>query len=258
MERTLSQEERLKRAEEIYYRRQNAVNLARTETVNISPKKNYRLLKKIIIQIIVCIGIYSVIYKLQNNTDNFSIDSINYLKGAMAYDIDINRVFQDTVKYIENLNIVNEKIIQQENNENIVTENEETNNLTQEVTLSASEKVEENSAEESEVDASSVSQMEQDAEYIKSNFSLIKPVDGPVTSRFGLRNPTTETVPKYHTGIDLGVAEGTVIVSAMDGTVELVSSVGDYRKSCKNNKWRCINTLCSLQNNLCERRGQNI
>ena len=58
-----------------------------------------------------------------------------------------------------------------------------------------------------------------------------------MTSRFGPRNPTTETVPKYHTGIDIAVPEGTVYVAAMEGTVELVSSEGDYRKSRKNNKW---------------------
>ena len=80
---------------------------------------------------------------------------------------------------------------------------------------------------ETEAD-SSVSQMEKDAEYIKSNFSMIKPVEGTVTSRFGPRNPTTATVPKYHTGIDIGVVEGTVIIASMEGTVELVSSVGDY------------------------------
>ena len=89
--------------------------------------------------------------------------------------------------------------------------------------------------------------MEQDAQYVKSNFSFIKPLTtGTVTSRFGLRNPTTATVPKYHTGIDIGVPEGTVIVAAMEGTVELVSSVGDYRKSYKNNKWGRNDFICTL------------
>jgi murein DD-endopeptidase MepM/ murein hydrolase activator NlpD len=75
--------------------------------------------------------------------------------------------------------------------------------------------------------------MDEDAIYIKNNILFIKPLEGPVTSRFGLRNPTTATVPKYHTGIDIGVPEGTVIVSAMEGTVELVSSIGDYGKHIK-------------------------
>ena len=76
MERTLSQEERLKRAEEIYYRRQKPINLDKTTTVNVNPKKNYRLLKKVIIQIIICAFIYGAIYKMQSNTDSFSVDSV--------------------------------------------------------------------------------------------------------------------------------------------------------------------------------------
>jgi hypothetical protein len=50
MERTISREDRIKRAEELYYRRKNAVNIGKTTTVNVNPKKNYKLLKKVIIQ----------------------------------------------------------------------------------------------------------------------------------------------------------------------------------------------------------------
>jgi hypothetical protein len=38
--------------------------------------------------------------------------------------------------------------------------------------------------------------MEIDAMDIKNSVSMIKPLDGVITSRFGIRNPTTSTVPK--------------------------------------------------------------
>ena len=38
MERTISREDRIKRAEELYYRRKNAVNVGKTTTVNVNPK----------------------------------------------------------------------------------------------------------------------------------------------------------------------------------------------------------------------------
>ena len=73
-----------------------------------------------------------------------------------------------------------------------------------------------------------LSQMEQDANFVKENISIIKPINGTISSRYGLRNPTTVTVPKNHTGIDLAETTGTKIVSATDGTVILNSSKGDY------------------------------
>lgn len=243
MERTLSQEERIRRAEELYYRRRNAVNVPRTREITVNPKKNYKLLKKIIVQVVVCIGIYLAIYNLQSKSDNLSVDSINYLKSTMAYDVNLEEYWNKIKDYLysfippeENKDEQNENVVSEETL-GVSDENVETNQIQE-------PPVEEKTQDSEET--SSISQMEQDANYIKSNFSLIKPTTGTITSRFGLRNPTTPTVPKYHTGIDIAVPEGTVYVAAMEGTVELVSSQGDYRKSCKNNKWRCNDIICTL------------
>ena len=233
MERILSQDERQRRAEELYYRRKNAINSVNTTTLNVMPKKRYKLLKKMFIQIIICTLIYGMIYKLQSNTDSFSIDSINYLKSMIAHDIDMDNTFEGVRKYMSTFNFENAQ--NNINTENVIVENtinEEIDNdiALQEATLAVSEETIENTEglQQTSEEASSVNQMDEDAAYIKNNISFIKPLEGPVTSRFGLRNPTTATVPKYHTGIDIGVPEGTVIISAMEGTVELVSSVGDY------------------------------
>ena len=74
-------------------------------------------------------------------------------------------------------------------------------------------------------ETSSVSQMQVDADYIKANYSFIKPLEGQITSRFGLRE---RVEPKYHTGIDIAEDLGFDIVAAMEGTVEFVSGEGNY------------------------------
>ena len=112
MERTLSQEERIRRAEEIYYRRRNERRgISQTPAINVNSKKDYKLLKKIIVQVLACIGIYAVIYGLQGKNDNFSVDSINYVKSTMAYDVNLE-------KRIEIRNKFPKKIISKEMNFN--------------------------------------------------------------------------------------------------------------------------------------------
>ena len=74
--------------------------------------------------------------------------------------------------------------------------------------------------------------MEQDAKSVLETKSLIIPLKGTITSRYGLRNPSTPTVPKNHTGIDIAVNEGTVFIASMSGVVEEVSSKRRFRESC--------------------------
>ena len=66
MERAMTVEEKIRRAEQIYERRkQNSQGINSDSTVKIktsNDKKDLRLLKKMIIQIVVCILIYVVIY----------------------------------------------------------------------------------------------------------------------------------------------------------------------------------------------------
>lgn len=88
---------------------------------------------------------------------------------------------------------------------------------------------EEKNEEEPNEQTSELTQMEQDAIDIKNTISFINPIQGTITSKFGWRSPTTSTVPKYHTGLDIANASGTKIHSATDGDVVLASSTGDYR-----------------------------
>ena len=102
MERTISQEDRIKRAEEIYYRKKQNLNSSRA-TINLNSKKEYKLLKKLVTQIIVCVGIYFIIYGVQANTDSFSVDSIKYIKNTLGYDIDLKKWANEGQKYLSAL-----------------------------------------------------------------------------------------------------------------------------------------------------------
>lgn len=78
-----------------------------------------------------------------------------------------------------------------------------------------------------------LSQPEQDIADIKNTTTFIKPIEGEISSKYGIRENATGLVPKNHTGIDIAANLGTKIKSATDGKVVLASEEGDYGKHLK-------------------------
>ena len=243
MERTMSVEDKIKRAEEIYYRRREQGQL-KQENVRIpakTSKKDIKLFKKMIIQIITCLIIYSLFYAVVNNNYIFSEDFTNKAKEILSQDINFNEIYSiistkvnETIKTLKKEDQNNEETNQQEeqnNDENIGGAEEILTNMEENVENNNNEVIaqEENKTEETP----QLSQMEQDTNYIKSKISFIKPLNGRISSAYGERNPTTPTVPKNHTGTDIVAETGAKIVSATNGTVILASSQGDYGKHLK-------------------------
>ncbi len=222
MERVLSTEERIRRAEEVYRNKGNV----KERNIGKNIKSKNKMLKKMIIQIIVCLGIYSLFYFFQNTDQLFSKDMINRTKEIMEYDINFEELYNKFINWLNSNNIfVN-------NAENEITNtisNEVVNQIQNEIDLNEVSNNTENigGAVEEEV-KTNLSQMEIDANDIKSKYTLVKPIQGTITSRFGYREPTTATVPKNHTGIDIAANTGTVIYAALDGVVKIASSEGDY------------------------------
>lgn len=238
MERVLSQDERIRRAEELYARRR-MINESRTSaTVNVEGASEGKLTKKLVIQFVLCIIIYTCFYAAKNLPNLVPQEVMYKISDVLEYDINIqelyskfnslstetkkeeksnneNKLVEETLSATDSIEITDESQNNIINSENIVTESVEPQPAENTET-----KVEEN--------ISSMSQMEIDANYIKANCIIMKPLDGEITSRFGPRNPEVPTVPKYHTGIDIARVTGTAILAAMEGNVELVSTEGDY------------------------------
>lgn len=248
MERTMSMEDKIRRAEEIYYRRrgQSISNNTEYARENKKEKKDVKLFKKMITQIIVCLAIYSGFYLIVNNNYIFSEDFTNKAREILSQDINFMEIYSAiSNKVTEIYNSLQAKPLEQQqeeqqNSENVQNNEENIQNndeniggaeeiLTEQPTEETSETEQQVQPEETPQEPTeNLSQMEQDANYIKSTVSFIKPINGVISSEYGQRNPTTPTVPKNHTGTDIAASIGTKIVSATDGTVILASSEGDY------------------------------
>lgn len=267
MEKSISQEERIRRAEEIYSRRRynnrNGESLYRSgETRNRYQPQETRKIKgkminKMIIQMIVCVIIYTCIYMLQYSNYLFSKDMVDKTKEVLSYDISIENLYNKSNEFFLNLqkkfnwgvnneqndnvneeaqdqnteetNIENSNAESSEaNNENVDNSGISQNDASTEVTNNDTTQLAVGGADETQQEEEK-SQEEQDIEYVKQNVSIIWPIKGVITSRFGNRTPT-EIVTANHKGLDIAGNMGDDIVSAMDGTVVQYSKEGDYGK----------------------------
>lgn len=246
MEKTISQEERIRRAEEIYQRRKNTNNSGirvYANSVNSNGKTRLSLFKKMALQLAICAVIYIIFYLIKNTNYFFSDDIIQKTKEFLSHDINFGNAYAQISSFIENnkdkLNLIGIQTNEVEENDsqdsNHVEENEEEKNKTTNETTNQVEGI--GGADTNEVvtasagDNNKKTQMEIDAEYIKKNYNFKLPLKGTVTSRYGSRE-ATEIISANHQGIDIGANKGTAIYAAMEGKVSLVSSEGDYRKTC--------------------------
>lgn len=222
MERAISVEERIRRAEEIYEKRRQGANRPITKVPVNNQKKDVKLLKKMIIQILVCISIYMGIYAIYNNKYVFSEDFIKKANEILSYDTNFKELYDNAKNQFQAWFST--------------TNNEETNQEQQENTEQngiggASEDIgQENVAENEQVQ---LTEEEQDIQDVKNTTAFIKPVEGTVSSPYGQRDNATGSVPKNHTGTDIAAITGTKIKSATEGEVVLVSEEGDYGKHLK-------------------------
>lgn len=245
MERIISEQDRIRRAEEIAGRRRGTIS-ARDINVERS-KKKMPMLTKVFIQTVASMCIFGLAYFMSQNNYPF-MDSVRIVLSA---DVNIGQIYnglsnsfksvtdwynglvadegqneQDIANNMDNQNVQGEASGETSNETgNVISEE----GITNEIRNATSE--EGVTAETGGIGGSdeniTLSQDEQDIAYIKENVSIIVPVYGTVTSGYGPRTPT-DIISANHAGLDIGANEGTEIVAAMEGTVELVSSYGDY------------------------------
>lgn len=264
MNKLITDEERIRRAEDLVERRKNRE--LRISSENFEKRNKNNTTKKLLLQILFCLIIYCGFLGIKNvNNDSYK-NIKEHIGTVLEYDIDFRELYGSICEQIKRINF---EINQEENNnlEHNGEENDNAENITNESTIEKSNNQEENQNENSingvdvsfnekgelsinnsligigggneENDSNNEStnedgsQMVQDANYIKLKYKLTKPLkEYVITSHFGVRTPN-EIVSANHKGIDLGAITGTDIFSSLDGVVIEANSSGDYGKHIK-------------------------
>lgn len=214
MEKIFDENEKMRRAEEIYYRRNNR-NIALTSRKENNVRGNLKT--KILFNLLVLFNISVIVFAIQNKDFIFTKDFLGVIE---SYN---NEFSLKITGYLEKIWKDDEEIKRQEETEvKESIENEETSKETQE-------------AQEESISraSSSMNEMDLDIQNLKAAYSFSKPIEGVVSSGFGARESEYQNVTGYHTGVDIAKEKGSIIKASMGGIVELVSSAGDYGKHVK-------------------------
>ena len=229
MDKILSEMERQRRAESIYYTRRN-------NNYDYEDDKKGNNIYKRLFQFILFINVVLIIFGIQNKDYVFKeqfVSDVNTLIENIKQRANVapEEIFENVV--------LTENIVLDKNKNDLNNEQNNKENNIQDITNSELivEKVKEKTPEEIEI------------ENLIGMYQFKNPLDnkGIITSRFGERSSDNENVSEYHTGIDIGIEYGTDVKSSVTGIVTLVSNVGDYGKQIRvrNNNVTTLYAHCS-------------
>lgn len=228
MERIISEEDRIRRAEEVASRRRNRIP---AESINVPTNNKPSLMRKLFCQVLSSICIFGILYFLSQNNSQ----AMELIKPVLSEDTDFNQIYTRLDRLIKNIGNEMRNVETIDNNEvenNSVTDVQ--NNLANDIqmesnvtTVSSVQDVQNSDEGMGGGNESIDSETDLDVIYIKKNGSFIKPISGRITSGYGPRTPTN-IVSANHAGVDIGANTGADIVASMEGKVEVVSSQGDY------------------------------
>lgn len=228
MERIISEEDRIRRAEEVASRRRNRIP---AESINVPTNNKPSLMRKLFCQVLSSICIFGILYFLSQNNSQ----AMELIKPVLSEDTDFNQIYTRLDGFIKDIGNEMRNVETIDNNDvenNSVTDvkNNLANDIQMESNVTTESSVQNVQNSEEAMgggDESIDSETDLDVIYIKKNGSFIKPISGRITSGYGPRTPTN-IVSANHAGVDIGANTGADIVASMEGKVEVVSSQGDY------------------------------
>lgn len=223
----LTDQEKIRKAEEIYYRR-NGIQYRGEKRE--SPKHTFRN----ILLILVIVGLF---YGYENREMLKSSEFQTQVKTFLNTKINIKEIFSAPI---------------QDKKENTIPEESKSDSSSEQTVEAIAPVVPEQLPEQTpEITPETVSD-EPIAKY-----QVIWPYNGEITSQFGERESEDVRVAGNHTGIDIAGNEGDKIISAITGTVTLVSEEGNLGKHIKieNNELATVYAHCS---NIYVSEGQQI
>lgn len=195
----------------------------------VKPVYNFKILKKVLRQLIISGVILILILSLKNiNTPftNLVIEKIyNFLHNSFDYHKSYQVIngflkeFTELSNILLRLPVKPQQVNPKMNNISKISNSQNTSNIPVINKETPKQVLSPNNTKKLPFIVSSINSSEADAKYIRSNFKLALPLDGFVSSGFGFRIHPVAGVEEFHNGIDIAANQGTPIYAALSGKV---------------------------------------
>lgn len=212
-------------------------------------KKDY-LSKTLLIQFIVCIVLFGLLFSLKINNNKFFSEIQKSLSTRLEENLSVNEaksVFKTTSDMIKYNNDITEATTEADTTDFVPFEEP---SLTAEIIATGGRDIEISSKEDIPNNVSI-------NDYTLSQ-KMVLPLKGKTTSEFGVRNHPISGDLRFHAGIDIAAKSGTNIYSAFDGIVfeaDYDEWNGNYLKIKHDNNIMTVYCHCE---NLNVKKGQKI
>lgn len=220
MERILNDNEKIRRAEEIYYRRNNR-NVSISQRSEPQRQKTY-LGSKILLEMLILLILAVIVFAVKNKDYIFTE---NFLNNFAQYNVNLTEKFDFIMAYFGDDEKTDEVFINSQQMTNTESAQPQDNTLENNVLENNAQPVQ---TQGGETQPTSPQGVVTDVQSLKNLYSFVKPIEGIVSSGFGSRESQYQNVTGEHTGIDIAASSGTKIKAAMSGVVTQVSTEGDY------------------------------
>lgn len=177
MEKIISPEERIKRAEEIYYRRKlnnNNVRMPSSQVKQGRENRQFSLYKKMILQILICVFIYLIFSLIKETNYIFSESVLNKTKEFLSTDINFAQISSSVGEFFQNnqdkFGFLTKLWNKEETSENKEENNQSENNTEENANQNEEgENTQQNSNENSEENSEENNQNQQNSENNQSD-----------------------------------------------------------------------------------------
>ena len=185
-----------------YYNRLNYVR--RNSYQNKREKEKY--IKKMLKQTVVCISILIITIIIKKIDTSFTSQINDNINKALSYNVDFKSVYKEVETFARSTGVFN-------------FVNSQKGKLGEEKVLYIHD-VDKGDNSEEEFRSGFPQDMEEGEIVIDRD--VVLPVEGEISSEFGMRNHPVYNKEMFHYGIDIEAEEGTLIVSAIEGVIEKV------------------------------------